>query len=1170
MGQPGSRDKHLYILLALFAACTTVYYFGDLVSYFGWEALRWNIWYTVHDPHRILFLVPILYCTYYYGLVGALISNVVALLIFLPHALFISPFPDPVLRMIIFVVSSTVLSTLMAMFFTHRNKQRKLHDRTQTVQGNYLQTPLMLLLIFAFLSTGILIAGYVFYSSYEKNYRSQVEYQLSAIADLKAGELIQWRKERIGDANLLFRNPAFSNLVQRYLEHPDDTDVQAQLRSWLYHYLQIGQYEKIMLLDTSGAGRIIIPETSEPIPQHILQDADLALRSGKLTVSDLHFHDESSQPHMMILVPVFKEKDDNVPLGVVALLIDPYRYLYPLIGRWPTVSATAETLIVRRDGDDVLFLNELKYEKDAALKLRIPLAQTEVPAVKAVLGGEGIVEGRDYRGEHVIADIRYIPDSPWFMIARIDTSEVYEPLTQILWLVVALVGALLLGAGAGVGLVWRLQNIRVYQEKAEIADALKISEERHRLIIDHSLDMIYTLDAAGKFLFVSPASERIMGFKPSEMQGRTFRSFVHPDDVPMVELALNYFIETGQFTPGLEYRTKHASGDWRWHTTSGNRVLDDNGSFLYFVGIAHDITDRRNISESLKTLSLRYGAMLAAIPDIIAEVDENKVYTWANPAATNFFGEDMLGKEAGYYFEGEQDTYAAVDSLFRGNETVTYLESWQRRKDGEKRLLAWWCRVLKDENNNVKGALSSARDITDDRLAERRIRESEALYRTLIETSPDAIGLMNMHGTIVMHNKQALEVFGFDPTEDLKGKNVMDLVAPENYEIITENLEKLRKETVVRNKEFTSYKKDGSKFYLEISSSMLLDDKGDPGSILTVFKDITERKKLENALSDEVLRRRILVEQSRDGIVILDQNGKVYEANKQFAAMLGYSPEEMHKLYVFDWEFQFPREKTLEMIRIVDEAGDHFETMHRRKDGTTYAVEISTNAAVVEGQKLIFCVCRDITERKLAEEKLLKSYQSLKKTLNDAINAMVKIVETRDPYTAGHQQNVAALATAIAMEMKLDDTRIDRLRTAAVIHDIGKMYIPSDILSKPGKLSDIEYSLIKTHPHYGYEIVKDMDFHCSVAQAILQHHERLDGSGYPGGIKGDEIILEAKILVVADVVEAMAADRPYRPAQGLEKALEEISMNRGKLYDPVVVDACLELFKSGRFAFKTG
>jgi len=898
-----------------------------------------------------------------------------------------------------------------------------------------------------------------------------------------------------------------------------------------------------------------------------LEAAD-ALKSGKLILSDLFIDDITLQPHMAVLIPVYKEKDDSVPLGVVALLIDPYKYLYPMISRWPTATITAETLIVRRDGDNALYLNDLTYEKNAALKLSITLKNTNIPAVKAVLGEEGIAEGKDYRGENVIADIRPITDSPWFMVARIDTAEVYAPLTQMLWLTIIVVAALLIGAAAGVGLVWRLQNLRVYQEKVEMTDALRISEERHRLIIERSLDMIYTLDAAGKFIFVSPASERIMGFKPSEMQGRTFRSFVHPDDVPMVERELNSFIEKGHFTPGMEYRVRHASGGWRWHTTSGNSVLDENGSFRYFVGIAHDITERRNITESLKALSLRYSALLAAIPDIIAEVDVNKVYTWANPAATDFFGEEMIGKEAAYYFEGQQDTYSAVDSLFKGDERVVYVESLQRRRDGKKRLLAWWCRTLKNEEGNVTGVLSSAQDITDQKQAERRIQESEALYRTLVETSPDAIGLMAMDGTIIMINKRAMEVFGFDPTDDLKGRNIMDFVAPENYNEVLSNLDKLKKAHTLRNWEIMSYKKDRQPFHLDISSTMLMDEKGGPQSILIVFKDITERKKMEKALRDEALRRRILVDQSRDGIVILDQDGKVYESNRQFAAMLGYTPEEMNQLYVFDWEYQFPQEKTLEMIRTVDEAGDHFETKHRRKDGTTYDVEISTNAAVIEDQKLIFCVCRDITERKLSEDRLLQSYQSLRKTLNDAINAMVKIVETRDPYTAGHQQNVAELATAIAREMNLEEERIDRLRTAAVIHDIGKMYVPSDILSKPGKLSEIEYSLIKTHPHYGYEIVKDMDFHCSIAQAILQHHERMDGSGYPAGIKGDEIILEAKILVVADVVEAMAADRPYRPAQGLNRALEEISMNRGKLYDQAVVDACLELFNSGRFAFK--
>jgi HD-GYP domain-containing protein (c-di-GMP phosphodiesterase class II) len=246
------------------------------------------------------------------------------------------------------------------------------------------------------------------------------------------------------------------------------------------------------------------------------------------------------------------------------------------------------------------------------------------------------------------------------------------------------------------------------------------------------------------------------------------------------------------------------------------------------------------------------------------------------------------------------------------------------------------------------------------------------------------------------------------------------------------------------------------------------------------------------------------------------------------------------------------------------------ELQFYKKDGTAFWAETKFSVIRDEHGKPVSILgqARDITERRLSAEKLEQSYASLRKTLNDAISTMVKIVETRDPYTAGHQQRVAGLATAIAIEMKLGDDRIDQIRMAATIPDIGKMYVPADILSRPGKLSAIEFGLIKTHSLRGFDIVKDMDFPCSVAKAVLQHHERLDGSGYPNQLQGEHILLEAKILAVADVVEAMASHRPYRQALGVAKALEEISTNRGKLYDPAVVDACLELFKVQGYTFE--
>jgi len=221
--------------------------------------------------------------------------------------------------------------------------------------------------------------------------------------------------------------------------------------------------------------------------------------------------------------------------------------------------------------------------------------------------------------------------------------------------------------------------------------------------------------------------------------------------------------------------------------------------------------------------------------------------------------------------------------------------------------------------------------------------------------------------------------------------------------------------------------------------------------------------------------------------------------------------------------------------------------------------QVLKNTAILMGE--------GITRLKI-EEELKLSYQELKKAMKSTIQAMALILEKKDPYTAGHQKRVTKLACAIAEETSLSQDKIEGLYIAGIIHDIGKINVPTEILSKPGKLSEIEFSLIKTHPQFGSDILKEMELPGEVSSIILQHHERMDGSGYPSGLSGEAIILEARILAVADVVEAMASHRPYRPALGLDKALEEITKNKGKLYDSEVVDVCLKLFKEKGFKFE--
>ena len=208
-----------------------------------------------------------------------------------------------------------------------------------------------------------------------------------------------------------------------------------------------------------------------------------------------------------------------------------------------------------------------------------------------------------------------------------------------------------------------------------------------------------------------------------------------------------------------------------------------------------------------------------------------------------------------------------------------------------------------------------------------------------------------------------------------------------------------------------------------------------------------------------------------------------------------------------------------------------------------------------------------IIVRKQAESQLKQSFEKLKRTLDDTVNALASIAEKRDPYTAGHQRRVTKLAVAIAEEMGLSDEQIEGIHVSGILHDVGKMYVPAEILSKPGQLTENEFSVIKTHPQVSYDILKTIEFPWPVAQIVLQHHERLDGSGYPSRLSGKDIIPEARILAVADVVEAMSSHRPYRPALGIDKALEEISQKRGMLYDPAVVGDCLRLFVEKGFKF---
>jgi len=242
-----------------------------------------------------------------------------------------------------------------------------------------------------------------------------------------------------------------------------------------------------------------------------------------------------------------------------------------------------------------------------------------------------------------------------------------------------------------------------------------------------------------------------------------------------------------------------------------------------------------------------------------------------------------------------------------------------------------------------------------------------------------------------------------------------------------------------------------------------------------------------------------------------------------------------------------------------------YQRDHSELTETLFAEELAEKTTEMQ-VKYETAQLEDLVKEKT--DALQRNMERLQATLEETIRALATTVETRDPYTAGHQQRVSKLACAIAESMGLPESQSEGVRLAGVIHDIGKISVPAEVLNTPRRLTDIEFSLIKNHSQVGYEILRDIDFSVPVADIVLQHHERMDGSGYPNGLKGDEILLEARVIAVADVIEGMASHRPYRAALGIDKALEEISSNKGTLYDSDVVDACLKLFAESKFEFE--
>ena len=412
-------------------------------------------------------------------------------------------------------------------------------------------------------------------------------------------------------------------------------------------------------------------------------------------------------------------------------------------------------------------------------------------------------------------------------------------------------------------------------------------------------------------------------------------------------------------------------------------------------------------------------------------------------------------------------------------------------------------------------------------------------------------------------NDQLCEILGYT-RKQLHEKTWVDVTHPEDINADVAEFERvMRDESDGYSMDKRFIRADGGVIYAVIDVRAIRRADRSVECFLATIQDVTERKLAEAALRESEQKFKALVEQSLIGIYIVDDEKLIY-VNPRAAEIFGYEPEELSEVSLATVIAPEDRELVGANIRKRTSGGVQtlrYEFRGIRKDGRIIEVGVHGSRTLLGNRPVVLGVLQDITDRRTQEERVKEYIDRLERSIMSTVQAISHMVDLRDPYTSGHERRVGELAAAIGTELGLTEHQVTGLRVAGSVHDVGKISVPAEILSKPTRLSPAEFAIVKTHAQQGYEILKDIDFPWPIANAVWQHHERLDGSGYPRGLRGDEISLEARILAFADVVESMSTHRPYRAALGLEPAFAELESKSGTLFDPAVIAACIKLFR---------
>ncbi|MCX7833685.1 MAG: PAS domain S-box protein [Ignavibacteria bacterium] len=1054
----------------------------------------------------------------------------------------------------------------------------------------------VLIPLFILFSLIVIIIGYQYYKITEENLKKEQFQDLKVIAELKINQIVQWRNERIIDATLLSKNPLFRISVRKFYEEKN-LDEKRHIKQIFNIVKNYGNYESVYLTDSKGKVILSTDTLIKNIDTAFIEDLNKANSEKNIILTDFKLCGVHSNVHLLTISPILA--DNKRVVAFLILQSEPKLFLYPLLQTWPTDSETGETLLFKKTDKEVIFLNELRHKSGTALKFKIPLTETEIMAVQGALGKRGFAEGKDYRGEDVIAYISEIEGSPWLMVSKIDKNEIFKESKQRALFITIIASLIILFTATVTAFMYKFRQKEITIKLMESEKELWKTQEEYRTILYSIGDAVITTDIEGKITLMNKIAEDITGWKEEEAKGKEleevfniineetrkpvenpvkrilrdgiiiglanhtilisrdgkeypiadagapvkddsdniigvvlvfrdqtkerekerelieseekFRTvfeasnagkliayssgeiypnkafcdmlgytkeemigkkvaeITHPDDLENnLEIINKLFrgeIDSARYTK----RYIHKNGTPIWADVHSAIFKDINNNPQYIIANIIDITEIKKREEELELNNIRQKALLKlhnmrdkneeeifeycieatvnslksqyaffglinedetvmkihswsrdvmkeckvkkepidfilsqsgiwsdcvrlrkpivindyasykdkkgipeghveikrfiSVPvfegskivavavvankkedytqsdvnafltfmnrmweiisynrtqkeyinlllknqaildsaaDIIMELDTNKVYIWSNQTGYEFFGEDVIGKEASYYFIDEQDTYEKLRKIFEGSDEIVQLESWQSRRDGAKRLLSWRCKALKDNEGKVIGAISLARDITEEKEINNKLKESEERFRTLFDTMEQGVVYQDSKGKIILTNQATEKILGltmeqmlgrtsYDPRWKAIKEDGSDYPGDEHPAMIA--LHKGIKATGIMG---VFNPKDNQHHWILINSiPEFKNNDTKPFQVCTTFTDITELKNTQNKLKQSIDNWYLSFNAINDGLVILDEKQHIIQCNEAFLNLIGKTSEEI-------------------------------------------------------------------------------------------------------------------------------------------------------------------------------------------------------------------------------------------------------------------------------------